>query len=167
MNDAANRSGGRGSGTVPRSSRRASPPEPEEQLEFGEPIEDEAEKAQPPKRIRARVVPFDGQAPERANRNESSEPAGTNGGQMVLTTAKYMPAQPPEPPRDRKGRPAPEEKASSFEGQVLNSGKWGGVLAMAVAGIWFMAGWANDVIFFYPPVLFFIGLVSFMKGTMK
>lgn len=162
MNEAANRSGGRGSGTIPREYRRAPLPEPEEELAFGEPIEDEP--AQPKPRIRARVVPFNGHAPERA---EPSEPAGTNGGQMVLTTTKYMPAQPPEPPRDRQGRPAPEEKASSFEGQVLNSGKWGGMLAMAVAGIWFMAGLANDVIFFYPPILFFIGLVSFMKGTMK
>lgn len=166
MNDSANRSRGRGSGTIPREHRRASPPEPEEELVFGEPIEDEAEQAQPPKRIRARVVPFNGRSPGRAEHTESAEPA-SDGGQMVLTTAKYMPAQPPEPPRDRKGRPAPEEKPSSFEGQVLNSGKWGGVLAMAVAVIWFLGGLANDVIFFYPPVLFFIGLVSFMKGTMK
>ncbi|WP_320686107.1 hypothetical protein [Gemmata algarum] len=36
---------------------------------------------------------------------------------------------------------------------------------MVIAAIWFMAGAANDTIFIYPPILFVIGLVAFVKDV--
>lgn len=65
--------------------------------------------------------------------------------------------------RDRQAREA-AQGGRSFEGNVLNGGVMGGVLAMVGAVVWFVAGLAADVIFFYPPILFIIGLVAFFKG---
>jgi hypothetical protein len=39
-----------------------------------------------------------------------------------------------------------------------------GLLAMVGAVVWFVVGLMNDTIFFYPPILFIIGLISFFKG---
>lgn len=46
----------------------------------------------------------------------------------------------------------------------LNSGVIGGLLTVAIAVAWFVAGLAADRIFFYPPVLFVIGLIATIKG---
>jgi hypothetical protein len=35
---------------------------------------------------------------------------------------------------------------------------------MVIAVIWFVVGLAGGIIFFYPPVLFIIGLVALCKG---
>ncbi|AWM41299.1 hypothetical protein GobsT_00760 [Gemmata obscuriglobus] len=160
MNDAVSEKGG----------------EREDELEVGEPIEDEVASSPVKKKIRARVVPFDGRSPHRSKpgrdqhdtRAEQTELSNSSGGQMVLTTAKYMPQQSVEPEsrrehRSKKGQPS--EPASSLEGKVLNSGKWGGMLAMTIAAIWFMAGIVNDTVFIYPPILFVIGLVAFVKDA--
>lgn len=64
--------------------------------------------------------------------------------------------RPPPPREDNSGR--------SLEGGIINGGTGAGVLAMLIAVVWFIAGLANDIIFFYPPVLFVIGLVAFFKG---
>jgi hypothetical protein len=54
-------------------------------------------------------------------------------------------------------REAPAEAGSA-------AGAAGGVLMMVGAVVWFVVGLANDTLFFYPPVLFVIGLVAFVKG---
>ncbi|MCE9566763.1 MAG: hypothetical protein K8U57_32560 [Planctomycetes bacterium] len=68
--------------------------------------------------------------------------------------------------RNRKAqeREHPTEKSQSLEGGLLNGGVAGGAIAMLIAVVWFVVGLMADVIFFYPPVLFIIGLVSFFKG---
>jgi hypothetical protein len=40
----------------------------------------------------------------------------------------------------------------------------GGLGLMAGAAIWFFVGLAGGVIFFYPPVLFIIGLVTLVRA---
>lgn len=52
---------------------------------------------------------------------------------------------------------APEKKG-------LQKGIVGGIAMMAIAVIWFVVGYAAGIIFFYPPILFIIGLVGFIKG---
>lgn len=52
---------------------------------------------------------------------------------------------------------APEKKG-------LDAGMIGGALMMIIAVVWFIVGWAAGVIFFYPPILFIIGLFGFLKG---
>lgn len=39
-----------------------------------------------------------------------------------------------------------------------------GILMMVGAAVWFVFGLMNDIIYFYPPVLFVLGIISFFKG---
>ena len=50
---------------------------------------------------------------------------------------------------------------------IRNYGPRGGALAMVFALVWFGWGLSQDVIFFYPPLLFVFGLVVFLGGTHK
>jgi len=63
--------------------------------------------------------------------------------------------------------PAGTEKDKGFfapEKKVLKKGALGGVILMVIAVIWFFAGMEAGYIFYYPPILFIIGLVGFLKG---
>jgi len=55
----------------------------------------------------------------------------------------------------------------SYESKVLNGGVVGGSIAMLIAVVWFVAGLAVGIIFYYPPFLFIIGLIGFVKGLMS
>jgi hypothetical protein len=46
----------------------------------------------------------------------------------------------------------------------INSGMIGGLLMMIIAAVWFGVGYAAGRIFFYPPILFVVGLVALGKG---
>ncbi len=46
----------------------------------------------------------------------------------------------------------------------ISMGVVGGLLMMGLAVIWFVVGLAYGWIFFYPPILFLIGLFAFFKG---
>jgi hypothetical protein len=46
----------------------------------------------------------------------------------------------------------------------FSSGVVGGLLMIIIAVVWFSLGFAAGRIFFYPPILFFIGLASIFKG---
>lgn len=50
------------------------------------------------------------------------------------------------------------------ESSFWNSSVLGGVAMMVIAVVWFVGGLAVGFIFFYPPILFIIGLVAFFKG---
>jgi len=52
---------------------------------------------------------------------------------------------------------APERKA-------LGMGRIGGLILMIIAAVWFFAGLENDIIFYYPPILFLIGLGGLIFG---
>ncbi len=45
-------------------------------------------------------------------------------------------------------------------------GVFGGLLMMIIAAVWFFAGLYVGYIFFYPPILFVIGLFGFLKGVL-
>lgn len=42
-----------------------------------------------------------------------------------------------------------------------------GVGLMVIAVIWFVGGWLNGIIFFYPPILLVIGLVMAVRGALS
>ena len=46
----------------------------------------------------------------------------------------------------------------------INKGVLGGIMMMAVAAIWFIAGYQAGVFFYYPPIIFAIGIYAFLKG---
>jgi hypothetical protein len=137
----------------------------EEELETGEPIPGEADTPPPGKKIPARNGGFAGRAPDR------TEPSETGGGQMVLSSAKYLKNNPDDQGHRKGSKMGTGKEQSSghggtfgFEMNLLNGGVGGGLLAMIGAAVWFVIGLANDILFFYPPILFFIGLFAFMKG---
>jgi hypothetical protein len=68
--------------------------------------------------------------------------------------------------RKRSRRREEEAKPGHFavERGVVNGGVIGGLAAMAVAVVWFVVGLKNDLIFYYPPILFLLGMVAVVKG---
>ncbi len=84
----------------------------------------------------------------------------------------YDPFSPPPamPPRSGGG------KTQKFRAETTPVGSSGGrtdggviigILMMVGAVIWFVGGLAFDIIFFYPPILFVLGLVATIKGALK
>lgn len=64
-----------------------------------------------------------------------------------------------------KKRKKSKEPGRSLEGKVFNGGVAVGILSMLGAVVWLVAGiLLLDRIFYYPPILFIIGLVGFIKG---
>jgi hypothetical protein len=63
-------------------------------------------------------------------------------------------------------RPAKQPRVVFEEGWFgnVNSGVLGGVLMIVIAVAWFGLGLMANRIFFYPPVLAVIGLMSVFKG---
>ena len=51
-----------------------------------------------------------------------------------------------------------------YEKKGIQKGVCGGLTMMAIAFVWFFGGLCIGIIFFYPPILFIIGLYSFVKG---
>jgi hypothetical protein len=72
-----------------------------------------------------------------------------------------------ERPWKKKGQVKSAQKAHNFrmEHRILNGGVLGGLAAMLIAVVWFVVGLINDIIFFYPPVLFVLGLIAMIKGA--
>jgi hypothetical protein len=67
--------------------------------------------------------------------------------------------------KTEKRKPRRQSFLVRFLGSRLRSGKFMSGLAMMIgAVIWFVAGLSIGIIFFYPPILFIIGVVSFLSG---
>lgn len=68
--------------------------------------------------------------------------------------------------RNRSRRNEDEAKPGHFatERGVVNGGVIGGLAAMVGAVVWFVVGLMNDILFYYPPILFILGIVAVVKG---
>nr|WP_319400564.1 hypothetical protein [uncultured Carboxylicivirga sp.] len=53
------------------------------------------------------------------------------------------------------------------EKKGIQKGVLGGVVMMAIATVWFVGGWIAGFIFYYPPILFIIGIVALIKGIVE
>ena len=63
---------------------------------------------------------------------------------------------------------ASEEDSGGFfapEKKGIQKGVIGGVVMMIIAAIWFIAGWSAGIMFYYPPILFLIGVYAFFRGA--
>lgn len=67
---------------------------------------------------------------------------------------------------DRPIRRAPPFKPKREFGSI-NAGVGGGILMMVIAVVWFVLGLIFGWIFYYPPILFIIGLIAFIKGLVN
>lgn len=79
---------------------------------------------------------------------------------------------PPLPPRQSTSRSITTSvsatRAASASGDHRGRNEiLGGIASMMGAIIWFFAGLYFGYIFFYPPILFVLGLIAFIKGLMK
>jgi hypothetical protein len=92
-------------------------------------------------------------------------PVTTAAAAMPAPAAASKPWQKGDAPADSSNRQ--NTTGRSLEGRIFNGGVLGGLLAMLVALVWFIVGLAADRIFFYPPILFIIGLVAFIKGLVQ
>ncbi|MFH1378376.1 MAG: hypothetical protein ABIH86_06460 [Planctomycetota bacterium] len=68
------------------------------------------------------------------------------------------------PRRSRRTHRTGSEK--SIEEKGIDMGLVGGILMMLGAVIWFVVGWMGGIIFFYPPILFIMGLYGALKGLL-
>lgn len=70
-------------------------------------------------------------------------------------------------PRRRKKQVKNDGGFWSFEKGIMNGSVIGGALAMLGAVVWFVLGLVGNRIFFYPPILFIIGLIGVIRGLMN
>jgi len=83
----------------------------------------------------------------------------------------YAPQQPMNPHLANAYAEAAQKQSSDkynhgfgMEQRGWDAGMMGGLLMMLLAGVWFVAGLYCGFIFYYPPILFLIGLVGFVRG---
>jgi len=82
----------------------------------------------------------------------------------------YEPRSKEERPRRREKKLVrkrlPERKGFfAFEKGLADKGALAGVLMIVIAVVWFVCGLIFlDRLFFYPPILFVIGVIAFIKG---
>jgi hypothetical protein len=79
----------------------------------------------------------------------------------------------PDPPRPRPRRRTRRAAYSGGGGggggggfNVNGGAMIGGIIVMLVAVVWFVVGLMFDYLFFFPPVLFLIGVIGFIKGIL-
>ena len=80
------------------------------------------------------------------------------------STPAYLQPSKPGGKRKVKRKVRPRESDSSSSGFAINGQIMSGLGMMALAAIWFIAGLAAGWIYFYPPILFIIGLVTMVRG---
>lgn len=79
--------------------------------------------------------------------------------QAELSGAGYV-------PRERVSETVEDDGIFAPERRGLDKGILGGAVMMLIAVVWFALGWAAGYIFYYPPVLFVIGLFGLVKGLL-
>jgi hypothetical protein len=79
-------------------------------------------------------------------------------------SATTKPAK-PQPPTERPSSRSPQRERR-HRALVVSPGIITGVLMMVGAVVWFGLGLLADRIFFYPPVMFVLGLVATIKGLL-
>lgn len=74
------------------------------------------------------------------------------------------PTTPTPRPATRPRRRYSDEGFFAPEKRGIEKGMVGGIAMMAIAAVWFFAGLYVGIFFYYPPVLFLIGVFAFLKG---
>jgi hypothetical protein len=102
--------------------------------------------------------------------------------QLQATAPQAYAPQAYAPPAGGYGQPAAQEapfqvpnpyapaaypQKNAQEGGGWDASMVGGIVMMLGAVVWFVGGLFFDIIFFYPPILFIIGLVAFFRGMLS
>lgn len=97
-----------------------------------------------------------------------SAPAGASpfgtamGGKPQREAAFQVPN--PYAPAPADAKPVKYGHGLGWEHRGWDAGMLGGLLMMVIALVWFFGGLWLGVLFYYPPILFIIGLVGFFRG---
>ncbi len=101
---------------------------------------------------------------EALNRVPPSTPDPATQRQSLFASNPYQsPGNPAAKKPVAKSKPRPVARREEGFGST-NSGVLGGVAMIVIAIIWFAAGYAAGVIFFYPPILAILGFIAIVKG---
>jgi hypothetical protein len=79
----------------------------------------------------------------------------------------YRPPRPPTPRRRRRSRyydDYPEPRRYRGGGLAVSQGVVAGVVMMAVAVVWLVLGLMLGWLFYYPPILFILGIVRIVRS---
>ena len=104
-------------------------------------------------------LPLAGQAPPTTNRSGSSRLQDMT---VYDDSRQYFDDYPGK--KEIKASLVDDNDPLAFEKKGIDSGALGGIAMMAIAVIWFVIGLKCGYIFFYPPVLFIVGLISLIKS---
>lgn len=55
----------------------------------------------------------------------------------------------------------------AMEQKGIQKGAMGGVIMIVISVVWFVLGWQAGYIYYYPPILFCIGVYALVKGLIK
>jgi hypothetical protein len=135
-------------------------------------VDDEDDR--PRKKVRARARDDDDEDDDDRPRRKVKARSQVDEEERSLDNdkARYLGVDDDEDEDDRprkKKRKSKKKKDDhlAFEKAILNSGIPGGVAAMVVATIWFIVAIMNDWIFWYPPILFCVGLAAVIKALVN
>jgi hypothetical protein len=95
-------------------------------------------------------------APQPSPQAPSQRPLPKSDWQVL---SQYTDIRPP-----KKAESARHDGFFAPEKRGLDYGMVGGIIMMLIAVLWFFGGLVFGVIFFYPPILFLIGLFGLLKG---
>jgi hypothetical protein len=68
--------------------------------------------------------------------------------------------------KPRPKRPRPRRESSGSSSSAATAGIFGGLAMMVGAVVWFILGLYNGWLFYYPPILFVMGVIAFVRGLM-
>jgi hypothetical protein len=133
---------------------------PEPELEVGMPLEDDPPPPPLPARRSATSAPAG---------DEDERPAKKPAAKWKRDEDRDGEEDEDRPRKKMKKGEKKDQKPDHFgiEKKIFRGGVIGGGVAMLVAVVWFVVGLINDIIFFYPPILFIIGLVAAIKGLVS
>jgi len=100
--------------------------------------------------------------PAQQRHNFTDEPQSVQPAPLSTPTATNIPN--PYAPSTAQTTAGKYQHGFGWEHRGWDSGMKGGLAMMAVAALWFFGGLAFGIIFYYPPILFVIGLVGFFRG---
>lgn len=134
------------------------------QSPFGQPF------AQQPVAMNNLQPLYQGQQPPPAAAQSTNPFGDQDGGDLRLAPVDPSPAMHSLTPAynaySAPALPKPDAYSGAFESEKrgMDAGVWGGVGLMLLAVGWFVGGLMFGIIFFYPPVLFIIGIVAVVRG---
>lgn len=93
-------------------------------------------------------------------------PAANVPGGYPQAANPFLPSA-PAPAVAPAAQPDKYNHAFGLEQRAFDAGILGGLALMALSVVWFVGGLFFDIIFYYPPILFLVGLAALVRGIYR